>query len=170
MWVPAHVGIRGNELADESAKAASEMFPLPLCPVAPSDIKSSVKKSFRDKSLEKWLEVRSSNKLRNICGDWDPTFWELLKKRKEQVIYCRLRIGHCKLTHSHLFKKLEPRTCTACNCVLSVEHIFVSCPVYATMREAVGLPSSLKDVFSTDRASIQKLFNFINLLGISNEI
>ena len=46
--------------------------------------------------------------------------------RKERVL-ARIRIGHTHLTHCFLLKKEDPPKCIACDCRLTVKHIFVEC-------------------------------------------
>nr|CAH7746959.1 unnamed protein product [Callosobruchus chinensis] len=45
---------------------------------------------------------------------------------KEQVLLCRLRIGHTNVTHAHLLNRNPTPRCLRCNEVLTVEHILTA--------------------------------------------
>nr|CAH7743414.1 unnamed protein product [Callosobruchus chinensis] len=63
IWTPAHVGIRGNEIADIAAKETSEEEHLSV-PVTPEDLK----KCLKTKVLHQWQQEwnRSTEKLRVV--------------------------------------------------------------------------------------------------------
>ena len=128
--------------------------------------RSSIRKHFQNKVLEEWLKIPCSNKLRKISADLDTSFWSLIKKRRDQVIYCRLRIGHSLFTHGHLLKKSEPRVCSVCGCIITVEHILLSCPVFAPQRASVGLSSSIDEIFCTNQTNILRLLRYIDILDL----
>ena len=61
-WVPAHIGINGNEAADKAAKHACNFL---NTPVPYSDIKSAVNLIIRKKWQSEW-DWQSNNKLKDI--------------------------------------------------------------------------------------------------------
>ena len=88
-WVPAHVGICGNERADQRAKAAAEQpwdahFPFPH-----SDMKPIIRECLRNRWRDLW-RTTTNNKLRGIKSDL--ACWEnnTHPNRKIEVVLARL--------------------------------------------------------------------------------
>ena len=56
------------------------------------------------------------------------------RNRKEEVVLCRLRIGHTYATHGYLLRGEDKPLCTTCRTPLTVGHILLVCPKYAVKR------------------------------------
>ena len=56
------------------------------------------------------------------------------ERRRDELILCRLRIGHAYLTHRHLLCGDPPPVCVGCQERLSVEHIIIHCVEYIDIR------------------------------------
>ncbi|KFM73192.1 RNA-directed DNA polymerase from mobile element jockey, partial [Stegodyphus mimosarum] len=128
-WVPGHVGIKGNELADAAAKSADSTSEneVPF-----TDIRNYIKA----KILSRWQELwknQTLNKLRQVKPNLE--YWESRGNRKEDVLLTRLRIGHCRLTHQHLLKGDKEPICGTCNTPISVNHILTCCPIFNQKRD-----------------------------------
>ena len=116
-WVPSHVGIHGNELADRAASHAAthnticrrhipDVIQLGHLPA--NDFYSQLKQGFFNCWQECWSDDRRGAKLRSIkplLGKWSSS---CRKSRHQEVVLARLRIGHTNVTHSYLMAKEDP--------------------------------------------------------------
>ena len=132
-WVPSHVGIRGNELDDAAAKAAlNERLTSMILPY--SDFKPLVKRFIRGKWSDFWA-TQINNKLHSVqptlgCGSLSNR-----DRRREQLVLCRLRLGHIyNTTRRYLLAGEDPPVCISCQENLTVEHILIHCAVYLHVR------------------------------------
>ena len=140
LWLPSHMGIAGNELADQAAKEAVSLPPRPM-EVPARDIRSQLRLQVLAFWESQWLADPLPSKLRAIKGTtrvWRSSF----RARRESVILCRLRIGHTRSTHSYLMRREDPPLCT-CGAVFTVAHIFTECVDLADLRRNFGLQMTL---------------------------
>lgn len=133
-WVPGHVGVRGNDRADEAAVgAASSDLAIHTEQVPCYDHYPIIKSNIRHIWHEQWMNVRE-NKLRAIkdcVKAWNSSYQ---KSRQMEVVLCRLRIGHTRLTHSHLIERRPVPYCNECLVPLTVLHVMAECPSHSDTR------------------------------------
>ena len=101
-WVPAHVGVLGNERADQLAKLAISNPQPSRIPIPHRDLFPSIKRKVRELWQNQWESLTETNrKMREI----NPSALHLpyfnIPRRWETAL-CRLRIGHTLLTHKFL--------------------------------------------------------------------
>ena len=95
-WIPGHVGISGNEMADRAAKEAL-LLNISKTKIPYTDAKHAINTYLRTKWQTLWNNV-PFNKLRSIKPTIGDSYNVCRTVRREEVIQTRLRIGHTRLT------------------------------------------------------------------------
>ncbi|GFO28184.1 ribonuclease hi [Plakobranchus ocellatus] len=128
VWIPAHVGIQGNENVDKLAKAALNKALYSEKLICWSDLKPKVNAYIHTVWQENW-DTEGANTLYEVL----PNLGEDLHKRGEgagrnrETAMCKLRVGHTWLTQSYLLKNEEQPFCYACDSLYTVRHILIEC-------------------------------------------
>ena len=99
-WLPSHVNIRGNELADLEAKSALSLV-ITNFKIPHSDFKSNIRLYINNKCQSVW-ETQTQNKLNEIKPNFNNKYTFSNYSKKEQTKITRCRIGHTRITHSHM--------------------------------------------------------------------
>ena len=175
-WSPSHVGIRGNERADDLARSAVDRgarivnMPLPHRDYYPH---------IRDLLIRRWETLwqrETHNKLRRIKDSVQSWATSYHPTRKKEIILARLRIGHTRLTHGYLMERGVQPYCEDCLVPLTVAHILTECPSLSDARSlsmgADGLvrPLSLSSALGDDPIRLQKLFTFLDLVDLWDQL
>ncbi|GBN10855.1 hypothetical protein AVEN_81789-1 [Araneus ventricosus] len=142
-WIPGHVGIRGNEKADNAAKG-SIIIEDNFVPLA--DVLQTLT-IFENQVWQSTWERRPMNKLfqiqPSVKGFKNPPF-----TRKYDVILTRLQIGHAFLTHNYFLHSDPAPLCNRCNCILTIKHIICGCRNFNLQLQAHfgAIHINLKDI------------------------
>jgi len=129
VWLPSHIGIKRNELADKLANAATRK------PSIDVNIGLEVSESFtliNRYNLGKWQhlwdqETRGSH-YRSVEKMVSTQVKYLHPSRHTEVIIGRLRLGKCYLNaYLHQFGKHQDGLCNHCNKPETVSHFLTEC-------------------------------------------
>lgn len=136
-WVPSHVGISGNEKADECA-AKAQHKEIKRVKIPYKDCMKLVQRELKVNWQSAWNN-EENNKLhlvRPTIEEWKSCSHQ---ERFMEVILCRLRIGHTHLTHSFLLTKQDKPHCK-CGDEMNVNHILFTCSELETLRKKYFTP------------------------------
>ena len=166
IWIPSHCGIRGNSQADFHANQARD-GPVDSKTTIYSDFKPSVYKYITKMWQEHW-DTQPSNKLHSIVPNLNECISRCRKNRREEVVLCRLHIGHSYFTHSYLLKDEEAPFCFACNEPNTLKHILLTCSDLIQVRRKYFSAESMELLFRN--VPPDSIFNFLREVNIYHQI
>ena len=171
-WIPAHVGIPGNEYADAAAKEAIAKEPTQAT-IPPRDYTANIKRSIIEKWQRIWDGTNDENKLKKIKQEVKEWSTSNNESRETEVVMTRLRIGHTHLTHGHLMTTPHdpPATCERCGAHQSVKHILIDCPRMRTIRNRYFGNKELKDILGNGpTSSTAQVIAYLKEVELINKI
>ena len=174
-WVPSHIGVTMNEIADEKAKLAIRERQVFDRSLPYTDYLPIVDKAIRRDWQSKWSNEALTNKLRQIkdtVAKWETSY---NKNRRWEVVLSRLRLGHTRKTHGFLMENKPPPICQLCNTPLTVKHILLDCQQYVQQRRRwfrqYGAHICMKSLLQeSDKFDLRKIIGFLAEAGILKDI
>ena len=151
-WIPGHVGIPGNELADATAKSASMNAPFLNIELPHSDF-SRCFREYLDKRCHDYCSTRGKHfgayyTQRFYKPSRKPWFANFNARREWIVTLCRMRSNHHSLRESLHRKNIVDSPGCPCDPQIKedLEHVLWECPRFDHFRPGLlkGLSKALK--------------------------
>ncbi|GFO40540.1 ribonuclease hi [Plakobranchus ocellatus] len=169
VWIPAHVGIQGNENVDKLAKAALNRSSTSGKLICYSDLKPKINTYIKSVWQRDW-DAEGANKLHEVL----PNLGEDLHRRGEgagrklETAMCRLRVSHTWLTQSYLLKNEQQPFCYACDSLYTVRHILIICPDFQNTRRKYFSVTDMYRLFREVNPS--RIVGYLKDLGVYGKI
>ena len=165
-WLPSHVGIIGNEIADREAKGSLHLnmstFEIPF-----NNFKPLINKYILSEWQKSW-DTATFNKLHAIKPVVGNNSSAILNVRREDVVITRLRIGHTRFTHSYILNREEQPFCIACNQHITVKHILIDCIDFLQDRNKYFQVRDLRQLFQD--VPVDNILSFLKDTNLFNKI
>ena len=165
-WLPSHVGIIGNEIADRKAKDSLHLnmstFEIPF-----NNFKPLINKYILSEWQKSW-DTATFNKLHAIKPVVGNNNSAIRNVRREDVVITRLRIGHTRFTHSYILNREEQPFCIACNQHITVKHILIDCIDFLQDRNKYFQVCDLRQLFQD--VPVDNILSFLKDTNLFNKI
>lgn len=158
LWVPAHVGVEGNETADAAARQCLKRSRINLIiPLGKSEARMVVRQFVKKMWQTEWEQEHKGRHLFAIqpkvgtrgSGGYG---------RRQATVLTRLRLGHTMLNASlYLIQRHATGCCRHCQKSETVEHVLLSCKTYTAHRD--NFFNTLKEIGHVD-CSLKGLLSY----------
>jgi ribonuclease HI len=173
-WVPGHMNITGNELADKAAKEGTKLQNKSL----ESYISLAfIKRKIKEATLEEWENSwnNSTKKGRHYSQFKCKPKWKIAIKPQKKKIwssYIQLKLGHGYFrSYLSRLSEYDSELCQICNTKENPEHLILHCQKYNQIRKQLKKEKelnqlSLKILFSSKKGQ-EFLFDYIKQTSIA---
>lgn len=143
-WIPAHVGVPGNEAADKEAKiAARQGLVQPICQRSMSDLLTPIFTAFKTMAKAKWDTQWENHKhgghLRKLQPRRDPKTMNKYKGLSRATCAILIQIWTGKIGLRDFLYSVNRAETARCDCSRrhhqTVDHILTTCSKYRELRQ-----------------------------------
>ena len=176
-WIPSHIGIPGNERADDWAKRSLNYRDMDITPSPISY--STLMRMTKSKIQLYWQNEWSRRGYLTYKQDIGPTLTAARPRRCEEVALCRLRMGKTMLTHiTPWMCGTFPDNCEHCGDRLTIKHILVDCVHFIRQRRDIAqhfitaqTPNlSIYSLLKDDKVVIDLLIKYLWATGLISKL
>ena len=165
-WLPSHVNIRGNELADLEAKSALSLV-ITNFKIPHSDFKSNIRLYINNKCESVW-ETQTQNKLNEIKPNLTANAHSLITAEKNKQKSRDVELDTLELLILTYQKNEQAPFCIPCNEPFTVKHFLVTCAEFNSIRTKYFNVKNIKELFND--MPTQKILDFLKEIGLFNKI
>jgi ribonuclease HI len=147
VWIPSHVGIQGNEVADRLAKEAlaHDSVDVELRSGA-RELSEAVDSHVRRLWQEAADKCETGHFNRALNVNVDEKIKYVNKSRGKEVVITRLRLGRCKLNYYlHRIGVHETGLCGQCGVPQTIEHFLMHC-THSPVKEIIKAACLINNV------------------------
>ncbi|OBZ69759.1 hypothetical protein A0H81_10502 [Grifola frondosa] len=184
-WVPGHVDVEGNEIADQEAKRAARGDSSPdddLPALLRDGLSRSVTKmrqtflaDLQEKAKKTWTSSNRAKKFSRLDKQLPSKRYEKLigkLPRRQANLLFQLRTEHVPLQkHLHRIRRADTPICPSCLAAPeTVHHFLLTCPAHAHHRwdhldRSLGRAGRSLNYLLNTSSALKPLFSYINATG-----
>jgi ribonuclease HI len=171
VWIPSHVGIKGNEKVDKLAKEALDLEEIKYTPEKWTIIKEAHNFVW-EKWQKEWFDDDRGRRFKDEIKDVHKGYFKIHKNRRKDKTLARIRMGHVLLNDRLcIFKKHPDDLCSQCKVPENIEHYVWQCAQYVEAQteliqkvRSMGITPSLNNILFLEKCS-DPLYEYILATG-----